>query len=164
MILWLSPITYVQRLLDMKINYGLNNWKLSSNRQRTQWRCNKFESTNIFVASWATIILKVILAKVYLCGFDNLNMLHTHTLCMFYFITDGYQKSIFCNIVSIPSQDYEKSHWLKQWSLIAQPSLWMAVSQACPSGRIQGLDNCRSVATMVRLVILAAVAPIMMSS
>ena len=147
MILWLSLITSVQRLFAMKINYGLNNWKLSSNRQRTQWRCNKFQSTNIFMASWATIVVWVILAKVYLCGFDHLNTLHTHTLCMFYFITDGYQNTIFCNIASIPSRVYEKSHRLKRWSLIGQPSIRTAVSQACPCDRIQGWYGRRSVAT-----------------
>ena len=138
MILWLSLITSARRLFEMKINYGLNNWKLSSNRQRTQWRCNKFQSTNIFVASWATVVVWVILAKVYLCWVDHLNTLHTHRLCMFYFITDGYQNSIFCNIASIPSQDYEKSHLVKQRSLMGQPSLQTAVSQACPFGRNQG--------------------------
>ena len=76
-------------------------------------------------------------------------MLHTHTLCMLYFITDGYQNSIFCNIASIPSRDYDKSHRLKQRSLIGQPSLRTAVSQACPSGRIQGWYCHRPVATPV---------------
>ena len=132
---------------DMKISYRLNNWKLSSNRQRTQWRCNKFQLTNIFAAPWTTIVVRVILAKVYLCWVDHLNTLHTHTLCMFYFITDGYQNSIFCNIASIPSRDYEKSHRLKQRELIGQPSLRTAVSQACPSGRIHGWYDRRLVAT-----------------
>ena len=63
----------------MKINHGLNDWKLSSKRQRTQWCCNKFQST-IFVASWATIVVQVILAKVYLCGCGHLNM-HTRYAC-----------------------------------------------------------------------------------
>ena len=145
--MWLLLLTSLQRLFDMKLNYGLNNWKLSTNRQRTQWRCNKFQSTNVFVTSWATIVVQVILAKVYLCGFEHLNMLHIHTLCMFYFITDRYQNSIFCNIASIPSGDYEKSHRLKQRSLIREPSLQTAVSQACPSGRIQGWYGRRPVAT-----------------
>ena len=66
---------------------------------------------------------QVILAKVYLCGFDHLNTLHTHTLPvrMFYFITDGYQNSIFCNITSIPSRDYEKWHGiLEQQNVIKE--------------------------------------------
>ena len=95
------------------------------------------------------LLLRSFLQKVYLCGFDNLNMLHTHTLYMFYFITDGYQNSIFCNIASIQSRDYDKSHRLKQRSLIGQPSLRTAVSQACPSGRIQGWYCRRPVATPV---------------
>ena len=152
MILRLPLITTVQKLFDTKINYGFNNRKLSLNRQRTQWRCNKFQSTNIFVASWATIVVHVILAKVYLCGFDRFNTLHTPTLCMFYFITDGYQNSIFSNIASIPSWDYEKSHRLKQRLLIGQPSLQTAVSQACPSGRILGWYGRRSVATKGRIL------------
>ena len=142
MILWLSLITSVERPYDMKINYRLNNWKLSSNRSRTQWRCNKFQSTNIFVATWATIVVQVILAKVYLCGFDHLNTLHTHS--MFYFITYGYQNSISC------SRDYEKSHLLKQRPLIGQPSLGTAVSQACPSDRIQDWHGRWSITTVIR--------------
>ena len=63
-------------------------------------------------------------------------MLFTHTLWMFYFITNGCQNSKFCNIASIPRRNYEKSYRLKQRSLIGQPSLRTAVSQACPSGRI----------------------------
>ena len=144
MILWLSLITSVETLFDMKFNYGLNNWKLSSNRSRTQWRCNKLQSTNIFVASWATIVVQVILAKVYLCGFDHINTLHTHTLSMFYFITDGYQNSIFC------SRDYEISRRLKQRPLIGQPSFRTAVYQACPSGRIQDWHGRWSIATVIR--------------
>ena len=63
----------------------------------------------------------------------HLNMLHTHMLCMFYFITDGYQNSMFCSLTSIPRWDYEKSYQ----------------SQAYPSGQIQGQYSRRSVATRV---------------
>ena len=85
-------------------------------------------------------------AKVYLCGFEHLNKLHIHTLWI-YFLTDYYQNSMFCSLASIPSRDYEKSHRLKQRSLIEQPSLRTAVNQACPPGRIQGWYSGRSVAT-----------------
>ena len=124
-----------------EINCGLNNWKLPSNRQRTQWRCNKFQSANIVVASWATIVVQVILAKVYLCGFDHLNTLHTHTLCRFYFIINGYQNSISCNIASIPSRDYEKYHRLKQRSPIGQSSLRTAITGINPEAILKVGDH-----------------------
>ena len=64
--------------------------------------------------------------------------IHTRYVCQFYFITNGCQNSMFCNIASIPRWNYEKPHRLKQRSLIGQLSLRTSVSQACPSGRIQG--------------------------
>ena len=124
-----------------RISRGLNGVATNFNRRIFSWRPEQ------------PLLFRVILAKVYLCGFCHLNTLHTHTQCMFYFITDGYQNSIFSNIASIPSQDYEKSHRLKRRPLIGQPSLRTTVSQACPSGRIQGWYGRRSVATEVEIVL-----------
>ena len=138
MILWLTLIISAQRFFQIKNNYEWNNWKLPSNRQWTQWRCNTFQSTNIFLGFFLSNVVRVIHAKVCLYRFECLNMPQPHTLCMFYFITYGYQISMFCSLASIPWRDYEKSHQLKQWLFIGQPSLWTAVSQACPSGQIQG--------------------------
>ena len=84
---------------------------------------------------------------MYSCGFEHLNTLDTHMLCVFYFITDGNQNSMFCSLGSIPRQDYEQSYRLKEQSLIGLPSLRTAVYQTCPSNQIQDWYGQRSVAT-----------------
>ena len=116
---------------------GLNGVATNFNRRIFSWRPEQ------------PLLFRSFLQKFICVDLTILTRLHTHTLCMFYFITDGYQNSIFCNTALIPSRDYEKSHQLKQRSVKGQPSLRTAVSQACPSGRIQGWYGRRSVATYV---------------
>ena len=91
-----------------------------------EWAVDSMAYFNWQIFSWCLkqpLLFRVIPAKVYLCGFEHLNILHTHMLCMFYFITDGYQNSRFCSFASIIRRDYETSLHLHQRSLIGQHRL-----------------------------------------
>ena len=89
---------------------------------------------NVLKGQQDDMVVQSILVKVYLWGFEPLNTLHT--LRKFYFSTDGYQNSTFCSLASISRRNYEKSHRLKQRSLIGQLSL-RAVVSVWPNRRLE---------------------------
>ena len=84
-------------------------------------------------------VVRAIPAKVYLCGFVWIltHCIRTRYVC-FISLHIVCENWMLCSLALIPRRVYDKSHRLKQRSLVGQPSLRMAVSQACPSGRIQG--------------------------
>ena len=128
MIFWLTLITSAQNCFDKK-KYAWNNWKLSSNRQWTQWRCNTFQ--------WMNIKQPLLIRPFW-------HAMHA----LIHYIWLSNSDVLFPRID--PKTGYDKSHRLKQRPLIGQPSLRMSVSLACPSGRIQGWCGRRSVSTKNR--------------
>ena len=136
---------FCTKTFPSQTDFESNNWKLSSNRHWTRWYCNTFKFMYNFLHVLSNHFCASHSCKKYLCGFEHRNTLHTRMLCMFYFITDCYQNLMYYWFASIPRRDHEKSHLLKQLLLTSQPSLRTAVSQAWPSGRIQGLYGRQSV-------------------
>ena len=89
-----------------RIGRGLNGVATNFNRQIFSWRPEQ----ELLLRSIPQKFINVDLNILTCC-------LHTPRW-MFYFITNGCQNSMFCNIASIPRRNYEKSYRLKQWSLI----------------------------------------------